>query len=137
MPIGILDLVAADEENQPMTPVGFDRSAADAAFASLVRDVLNEFPRSMSESRRDAPFHGQIGVEVRPALAIVRASNFGRLITIFPIVGLLPADVIQRLKQLFKQHHYVFVESTVLQSVYGGVCHGDFKTWVDRFFGST
>lgn len=135
MAIGIPDLIAADGRS-PLCPRDFDRRAAHATFTSLSNEVVALFPGSISEVRHDSAFHGQIGVEVRPALAIVRVSNFGKLITLFPFVGSLPDDAILQLKDLFVRYGYAYVEPAVLQSSYGGLCEGGFETWLDRFFGS-
>ena len=124
------------DEPVSLFPRDYNQATAHAQFDALSKEILTLYPGSLAELRADAAFHGQIGVAVMSSLAIVRASNFGKLITVFPFVGLLPSDAIRELQQVFDRYGYKFVDPEILQTVYGGLFKGDYNTWLDRYFGS-
>ncbi|MCC6820905.1 MAG: hypothetical protein V9H26_10925 [Verrucomicrobiota bacterium] len=135
-------LKSFDDSEHAEYPVGFVHEAAWSKFEKLAQEVCPQYPGSEFETGlriQDASFHGQIMLKVRGGIAVIRASNFGNLITILDEDSLLENLSMTRLKRIFEKFGYTFVPSEILELDYTGKNGGvnGFRSWRLRFFDYT
>jgi len=117
-------------------PRMFNRCAELRRFERFVSDLEGRLDRKLDYALGggvdEAPFHGELFFGV----ASIRASNFGRMLTVL-FSDNVPAAVLRVIGQVASEHGYVLIEETLIAEPYcasRGI-ESSTETWGSRFFG--
>jgi hypothetical protein len=128
-----------DSSAHPEAPDVFDRGEAEATFLMLADHLRSLFPSVSAESGaaiQDASFHGQIVLRRGDSYVSIRASNFGRLVTMVDEDSVLRDVEVSFVRAAFGRFRYVYVPHALLAAKYDGACRGvsGFRDYFGRFF---
>ena len=126
-------------------PFGFDRDMAERRFRALLPALEQLFGGPLRYEDgvyiQDASFHAQVFVPpstLRRALrpnehAVVRFSNFGSLVAVWPEDAVEPA-ALTRLREVVTAAGYLYVPQPALDRPYTGGGGDSTWTWWTRYF---
>jgi hypothetical protein len=134
-----------DRPGQWEQPFGFVRDMEERRFRALLPALERLFSGPLQYEDgvyiQDASFHAQVFVPssaLRRALrplecAVVRFSNFGDMVAVWPEDALEPA-VLTKLREVVTAAGYLYVPQVALDRPYGGGGVNGISTWWDRYF---
>lgn len=138
-------LQGADHPWELEQPPKFDPIEACERFmrlsAEVNRIVNDDCPIELWPAIRAATFHGEIvlpaSAMAEPASAIIRASNFGNLITILDDERTVKPEILALLRRRFERIGYRYIPALPLRKAYDGHHRAtrQFTRWSDRLFG--
>lgn len=117
-------------------PRMFNRCAELRRFERFVADLEERLGRkldyALGSGVDEAPFHGELFF----AGASIRASNFGRMLTVLGSDSLSPA-ALRLISSVASEHGYVLIAESLIEQPYCGQQGSDAssETWGSRFFG--
>jgi hypothetical protein len=137
-------LMGYDDPRSLEVPAGFDYLEATGRFLRLAHDITRiagpDCDIEVWPAVQDASFHGELrlppDVLTEDYGVLVRASNFGNLITLYDADDVVKPPVRDQLRRLFDRHGFRYVPAAVLRRPYNGRHAGttSIRDWGERYF---